>query len=103
MAYKICNSEPAEQDIDEILSYMAETLNNVTAARSFADNLDDTFSVLEEQPYSFASVQEPDLLDKGYHKFFIGNYIGFFTIEEDEKTVIISRIIYMRRDMLRHL
>ena len=45
MGYKILNTHLANQDLDGFVSYIADDLENSTAASHFLDELDDVLAV----------------------------------------------------------
>ena len=98
MAYKIFETELALQDLDSILSYIALTLNNPSAASSFADEVQKCYSSLEEMPLMFELCHDPRLHALGYHKAVIKNYVMVYKIEEVEMTVTVLRFFYGRQD-----
>ena len=54
MAYKIIETALAGQDLDSIISYIALSLENPSAAAAFADAVEKCYSELEEMPMMFA-------------------------------------------------
>lgn len=98
MAYKIFETELALQDLDSILSYIALTLNNPSAASSFADEVEKCYSRLEEMPLMFELCHDPRLYTLGYHKAVIKNYVMVYKVDEVEMTVTVLRFFYSRQD-----
>lgn len=75
MAYKIIETELALQDLDNIISYIVLTLENPSAASSFADKVEDCYSNLEKMPLMYGFCNDPRLRMMKYHKAVIKNYI----------------------------
>ena len=49
---------------------------------------------LKEFPFSCSYVADEFLRNKGYRKLIIDNYIVFYLIDEENKQVIIMRVLY---------
>ena len=98
MGYKIENTPLAEQDLDGILSYIAENLGNNTAAVSFLDEVDACYINLERMPFMYEQCRDPQLRALGYRKAIIKNYVMIYRVDEDKKIVYILRFFYGRRD-----
>lgn len=98
MAYRIVETELALRDLDSILSYIALTLSNLSAAASFADEIEKCYSNLEEMPLMCEFCHDPRLRVLGYRKAVIKNYVMVYKVDEAEKTVIILRFFYGRQD-----
>ncbi|MDR1069279.1 MAG: type II toxin-antitoxin system RelE/ParE family toxin [Gracilibacteraceae bacterium] len=105
MAYKytVRLAQSAERDIDEILAYIAETLQNPKAAADLADELDARFETLESQPLMFELSVNVRLRRRGYRRFPVKNYVVFYQVDEAAKAVIIARVFYGRQDYERLL
>lgn len=98
MGYKIENTPLAEQDLDSILSYIAENLGNKTAAVSFLDEVDACYINLERMPFMYEQCRDPQLRALGYRKAIIKNYVMIYRVDDDKKVVYILRFFYGRRD-----
>ncbi|SPF46518.1 Addiction module toxin, RelE/StbE family (fragment) [Candidatus Desulfosporosinus infrequens] len=64
------------------------------------DKISDEALSLEEMPQRNALVADERLSTAGIRKLLVDNYIIFYVISEKEKTVMIIRILYGRRDWL---
>ena len=103
MTYKVQFTELAKHDIDKITEYISIKLCNQTAADKFLTKILDTISVLEENPKLFSEFNNERLRLKGYRKMFIDNYVFPYLINELDHTIIISRVIYAKRDYEKYL
>jgi plasmid stabilization system protein ParE len=52
---------------------------------------------LKDMAHSHPKCLDETLNKKGYRKLIINNYIAFYTIDEEEKTVLVMRVLYGRR------
>ena len=96
--YKVLITELAQTDLDEIVEYIAVQLCNPIAAGDLLDEVDKCYSYLRSNPFIYAKSEDARLEKEGYRKALIKNYILFFKVFEDEKKVIVYRIIYGARD-----
>jgi len=55
---------------------------------------------LEKMPLRNALVMDERLAFQGIRKFFIDNYIVFYSVSEEEKKATVIRILYSRRDWI---
>ena len=89
MAYRL--SALAEQDLDEIWSYVAEDANPTTADR-LMDGIIDRFELLAEQPRMGRLRPE---FGAGVRSFTVENHVIYYRHEGD---VLIARVLHGRRD-----
>ena len=98
MAYNIILTDAAEQDIDEIFSYMAGKLQNLSAAISFADEIEDKYDKLADNPRMYEESRDSRLKERGYRRIPIGNYVLLYLVEDSSQKVIIARIFYGKQE-----
>jgi plasmid stabilization system protein ParE len=103
MPYRIDISEPAENDLHEIILYICAQLSAPMSALKMAETIEEALAGLAEMPYGYSQVADERLASMGYRKLIVKNYIVFFTINEKAKIVDVERVLYMRRDWLRIL
>ena len=96
--YSLKVADSAENDLDSIISYIAENLHAPKAASSFADQVYDCYDRLEENPYIFEECQNARLKKEGYRRAVIKNYIMLYKIHERENTVIVHRFFHGGQD-----
>lgn len=96
--YKVLITELAQNDLDAIVEYIAVQLCNPIAAGDLLGEVDKCYSYLRSNPFIYAKSADARLEKEGYRKALINNYILFFKVFEDEKKVIVYRIIYGARD-----
>lgn len=103
MSYKVQFTEIAKHDLDEISEYISVKLCNQTATDDFLNKILDKISILEENPKIYAKFNNGRLRQKGYRKMFIDNYVFPYLIDEMNQMIIISRVIYAKRDYEKYL
>ncbi|WNF37364.1 type II toxin-antitoxin system RelE/ParE family toxin [Bacillaceae bacterium IKA-2] len=95
--HKIKITPKAYDDLDEIYSYIAEDLHNQSAADNLIDKIETNIMRLKDFPFSCSFVTDEILKDKGYRKLIIENYIAFYLVREEEKQVVVMRVLYSRK------
>ena len=98
--YNIQITESAEKDIYEIGSYISKELLEPETAKKVVSEMAKGIITLEDMPLRNAIVADDRLAYKGIRKILIDNYIVFYIVTEESKTVMIIRILYNRRDWL---
>lgn len=101
--YRVDLSEPAENDLRDIVRYISSQLDAPVTALKMMDIIEQAISGLSSMPQKCPPVTDERLAAMGYRKLIVKNYIAFFTIDERNKVVDVERILYARRDWLRIL
>jgi addiction module RelE/StbE family toxin len=81
----------------EIRAYLAEYYESTV--RNFFVLLKERISQLKEFPYSCPTYGD----DPDYRKLVVGDYLVFYMVNENDKTVEIHRIFHGSQDIKRHL
>ena len=96
--YEVNVTEPAENDLRDIARYISSQLNAPTTALSMVRTIKEAIAKLETGALIHPFVRDDRLAALGYRPLEIKNYIAFYIANEKEKTVVIDRILYGRRD-----
>lgn len=96
--YKLKITTKASEDLDEIYAYIAGEINNETAALNLLDEIEKSILRLKEFPFSCSYVEDINLKEKGYRKLIVKNYITFYMVKEEDKKVVIMRVLYGRQN-----
>ena len=88
----------AEQDILSAVKYITDVLKVPNAANNLLDEIEKIEELLENTPDIYSFVSDEYLAEKGLKSVVIKNYIMFYIINEDKKTVNVVRFLYGRRD-----
>ncbi len=97
--YKIEFLPIALDDLVEISDYISTKLCNPRAAQNLYEEIIFEIETLSLFPYSAPILILENHLKRKYRKLIVRNYLVFYWVDEDNKTVIISRIVYGRRDI----
>lgn len=98
--YKIEITEPAENDLLEVGAYIARELLEPDVTKKVVAKIGKEIMKLEELPLRNSLVLDSRLALQGIRRIFIDNYIVFYIVTEESKTVTIVRILYNRRDWI---
>ena len=96
--YSINITEPAEQDITKAVRYIATQLQNKTAAQKLLSDTIDAVYSLEEMPFRQPLVSEETLARLGIRFLPVNNYLLFYVVREELKTVVIERFLHGKRN-----
>lgn len=98
--YVIEITKPAEHDMRKAADYIAGELQNPTAALSLLDDVAELIYSLETMPLRYALADDAVLAIRGIRVLPVHNYLMFYAVREEKKTVVIERFLYGRRDWL---
>ena len=98
--YNIKITEPAENDLYQIGSYIAEELLEPKIAKEVVNKIADAILSLEDMPLRNKVVADEKLTLQGIRRIFIDNYIVFYIVFEEQKIVMVIRILFGRRDWI---
>lgn len=101
--YHVLILECAYQDIEDLTLYIRDELVNPQAANKIANEIFDVIENLSDFPYSNPVYVPIKPLKHEYRKVLIGNYLLFYYINELNKEIIISRVIYGKRNLSRQI
>lgn len=96
--YKIEISRQAYGDIRETYRYIARELKEPSIAQKLTDTIFEAIQTLAQLPERYAVVSDERLALEHYRKLPVENYLVFYVIFEQTKTVYISRVLYARRE-----
>lgn len=98
MSYHVKLTDTALKDINDIADYIAFSLKQRDAAKRQVQRIRERISALAEYPERYPHVKDNYLSNKGYRVISLDRYLIFYKVVTDEKLVIITRILYEKRD-----
>ncbi|NMM65082.1 type II toxin-antitoxin system RelE/ParE family toxin [Clostridium sp. P21] len=98
--YNIQITEPAEEDLYEIGVYISKELLEPETAKKVISKIAKEINSLADMPLRNALVVDERLAYNGIRKIIVNNYIIFYVVNDESKTVTIIRVLYSRRDWL---
>ena len=96
--YRINITRPAEQDLTEILHYVANSLKNPAAAARLYADIKAAIRSLNQLPERCRVVDDEPYATQGIRRLFVRNYVVFFTADPSSRTVTVLRVVYNRRE-----
>ncbi|MCL2446144.1 MAG: type II toxin-antitoxin system RelE/ParE family toxin [Oscillospiraceae bacterium] len=97
MAYQLDITDEAKMDMVEIYNHITTQLRNPIAAANTIARIDEAILDLAESP-GYSLVNDEFLAAQGLRRIVAGNYLVFFSRNDEEKTIEIMRVLYGRRD-----
>ena len=101
--YKLEVLPVAKEDMVEIVRYISKDLKNPAAANKLSDALFAAMEAETEFPYAYPAYVPIRPLRFEYRKRMVKNYLMLYRVDEQKKTVTVSRVIYAKRDYGRFL
>jgi len=101
--YIVKTTSQAEEQIQEIIHYIAFELKAPEAALNLLDTLENAFVSLAHFPQRVALIDKEPWRTKGIHRLPVKNFLVYFWIDEDNMKVQITAVIYVKRDQLHQL
>ena len=98
--YNIDITEPSERDIRKAVEYIDTELQNRIAAENLLDDIEKAILSLSDMTLRYPLVADKVLESQGFRFFPVNNYLLFYIVRKDRKTVVIERVMYKRRDWL---
>ena len=99
MDYNYRFTDSAEEDLDDILSYISVQLQNGKAAAAFYANLESAVKDVCHFPESGSLADNEFIMCENVRRKYIGNYIMYYLPDDEKSMISILRIIYKHRDM----
>ncbi len=87
--YKILIYPRAYRDIDEIYTYIAETLKERELALKLVDTLEEAIYSLEQLPQRGSIRRVGAYANRGYRQLFVKNYTVIYTVKQAKKEVTV--------------
>ena len=94
-------SKEAQNDLEEIKTYIEDVLLNPSAALKTVHRITKSLHILQEQALSGTPLSSITGIENDYRFVVSGNYISFYRAYDNK--VYIDRILYARRDYMRIL
>ena len=101
--YRLQYLPSAVQDIKDIILYISTELNNPDAASRLAMEFHNAEERIIAFPYANPQYLPLRPLKHEYRKLLIRNYIMIYWVNEAEQEIVISRVVYKRRNRLRNI
>lgn len=98
MKYKILRTDKAEEQLREIIFYIADDSGDVNIALSYLDKIEASINHLQEFPWSGSVPRYSILKKQGYRVVIVERHLVFYKVNERDRLVIIYAIVDGRRE-----
>ena len=98
MKYKIIRTDKADEQLREIIFYIAEDSGSVDIALNYLDQIEKAIKRLENFPLSGSMPRYSILKKQGFRVLIVERHLVFYKINEGKKEVIIYAIVDGRRE-----
>jgi plasmid stabilization system protein ParE len=98
---KLSISPEAKRDLEDIKTYITETLENPIAALHVVSRITASLKNLKDMPSIGPHLSPKVPFETNYRFLVCGSYIAFYRCEG--KTVFIDRVLYSKRDYMKIL
>ena len=98
MKYKIIRTAKADEQLRDIIFYIAEDSGNVDVALQYLDKLEKAVMNLSEFPYAGVKPRYSILQKQGYLVLIVERHLVFYKVDEEEKTVTVYAVVAGRRE-----
>lgn len=103
MQYGVKLAPQAVKQIQETVSYISHILLEPEIATRWADLLQKEILSLNLMPARYPLIEEEPWRTQGIHKMTVKNFLVYYLIDDVNKEVTITAVIYGRRDQLTSL
>jgi len=86
--------------MEAIIQYITDELHDPQAATNLLNAIEAQISDLSKMPKRFALVSDKKLASRGLRLIPVKNYLIFYVVNEQTKTVSIVSVIYSKRDWI---
>ena len=100
MDYKIKFTQKCLTDIDNICSYISNTLKSQQASMKLRVKIKECVINLQKNPKMYSKIDKFDKLKRMYRKIVINNYVLLYTIDEENELIYVSHMYYSGRNYL---
>lgn len=98
MKYRVLRTDKAEEQLRNIIFYIAEDSGSVDIALRYLDKLENAIMNLGDFPYSGVKPRYSILKKQGYLVLIVEKHLVFYKAEEEEKLVTIYSVMDGRRE-----
>lgn len=101
--YQVCYSDDALRDLRDIFEYIAFELKEPGIATAQVNRIRDSIRSLDTFPARNKVVEWEPWSNRGMRQMSVNNFITFYTTDDENFSVYVSRIFYGKRDIPSHI
>ncbi|MCL1831588.1 MAG: type II toxin-antitoxin system RelE/ParE family toxin [Oscillospiraceae bacterium] len=99
MDFRVEFTAKAKRELDSIVAYISDDLDNYIAAERLYNKMVQTINVIGGNPYLFALCYDDKLSVHGYRRAIVDDFLILFAVDEEKKFVSIEKIVYGKRNL----
>lgn len=103
MKYNVKYLPLARKDIKKITIYISNTLKKYETSEKYLLSIVDAIENLSLFPYRNSVYLPVKELKFEYRKLLVKNFIVFYFVDEQSQTIVISRVLFHKRNHINHL
>lgn len=98
MKYKIIRTDKADEQLRDIIFYIADDSGSMDIALNYLDKIERAINRLEEFPMSGSVPRYSILRKQGYRVLIVERHLIFYKVDGDREEVVIYAIVDGRRE-----
>lgn len=98
MKYRIIRTDKADEQLREIIFYIADDSGSVDAALKYLDKIETAIKHLQDFPMSGGAPRYSILRKQGYRVLVVERHLVFYKVNERDKIVTICAIVDGRQE-----
>ena len=98
MKYKIIRTDKTDDQLRDIIFYIADDSGSVDIALNYLDKIENAIIRLENFPYSGSVPRYAILRKQGYRGLIVEKHLVFYKVSEENRIVTIYAIMDSRRE-----
>lgn len=98
MHYKIIRTDKADEQLREIIFYIADDSGSVDVALNYLDKIEKAINRLSAFPLSGSTPRYSVLRRQGYRVLIVERHLVFYKVNDKEKEVIVYAVVDGRRE-----
>lgn len=100
MRYDVKLTSQAIGQIEETVQYISKILLAPETARKWTDTLQCEIGKLDSMPLRYPLTEKEPWHTRGIRKMPVKNFLVYYLVDEEKKTVWVTGVIYGRRDQI---
>lgn len=100
MKYNIIRTDKAEEQLREIIFYIADDSGSVDIALDYLEKLEQSILHLQDFPEAGSVPRYSILKKQGYRVLIVARHLVFYKINKEDKIVIVHAVVDGRREYL---
>lgn len=93
MKFEIIRTEKADEQLNEIISYIADDSGSIDIALNYLGRIEKAIKRLEDFPMSGSVPRYSILRKQGYRVLIVERHLVFYKVNSDEKIVTIYAVV----------